>query len=61
MRGCVKCLVNIVINHRFKFECSDSKDKTDVCKKLDNNLITLLSDLHDREWHHIVMKNNSKI
>jgi len=53
MRGHAKGLVECVMMHHFKFECSDSENEKVVCEKLDNDLITRLSDLRDREWHHI--------
>ena len=51
MRGNVKSLVNIVVNYHFKFDCDYGNDKQNMCKKVNNDVITQLLDLCDKEWN----------
>ena len=52
MRDNVKGLVSIVVNHHFKFESNNDTGKKCFCKKVNNDVMTQLLDLHDREWNH---------
>ena len=54
MREHVKGLVNVLVNHHFKFESNnDTKEKKTLCEKVNNDVMTRLLDLCDREWNHV--------
>ena len=53
MREHVKGLVNVLLNHHFKFDSNDDTHKKSLCKKVNNDEITKLLDICDREWNHV--------